>query len=47
MPQDLTKTNLNTTVESTLIITLSKDIAPDDNSSINEINNKTNYDGIN
>ena len=47
MFQDLTKANLNVTAEPTPTITLSEDVAPDDNSSVDEINDETNYDSIN
>ena len=47
MPQDLTKANLNTTAKPTPTITLSKDVIPNNNSSIDEINNETNYNSIN
>ena len=47
MPQDLTKANLNATAKPIPTIILSKDVAPDDNSSTNKINNETNYNSIN
>ena len=48
MPQDLTEENLNAIAEPepTLTITLSEDVAPVDSSSLDEINDETNYDGI-
>lgn len=46
MPQDLTEANLNATAEPTPTVTPSEDVAPDDSSSTDEINDETNYDGI-
>src|SRR5438552_18315993 len=47
MSQDLTEANLNAASEPTPTITLSEVITPDNNSSsIDEINDETNYDGI-
>ena len=47
MPQDFTKANLNVTAKFILTIILSKDVIPNNNSSIDEINNETNYNSIN
>jgi len=46
MPQDFTKANLNVTAKFILTIILFENVVPNNTSSINEINDKTNYNGI-